>query len=142
MVFTNDFAFAQPISFAKGAFEDEWAMADYISRSISPNDIILGISASGGTGFVFELLGMAKDKGARTIAITENSDTPLGKNADVIIKSESKPEGPSSSRVQIAHLVIGYSLILTIADKRGITAERAINYMLPRKIRNKKMGIK
>jgi len=142
MVFTNDFAFAQPVSFAKGAFEDEYALAEYFGRAISSRDVVLGVSASGGTGFVFELLRIAKDKGAKTIAITENSDTPLGKNADIIIKSEGKPEGPSSSRVQVAHLVIGYALILTIADKRGIDAETAIKYMLHQECRNKKMGIK
>ena len=142
MVFTNDFAFAQPISFAKGAFEDEYSLADYFGRAVNEKDCILGVSASGGTGFVFELLAIAREKGAKTIAITENRDTPLGKNADIIIKSESKPEGPSSSRVQVAHLVIGYALILTIADTRGVNAEQAIGYMMPQHCRNKKMGIK
>jgi len=142
IVATNNFATAQPVSFAKGAFEDEFALADYFGRMVNPNDIALGVSASGGTGFVFEFLRIAKEKGAQTIAITENSDTPLGKNADVIIKSAAKPEGPSSSKVQIAHLVIGYALVLTVADERGIDAETAISYMLPQKCRNKKMGIK
>jgi len=142
LVATNEFASAQPVSFAKGAFEDEFALADYFGRMVNPNDVALGVSASAGTGFVFEFLRIAKEKGAQTIAITENSDTPLGKNADTIIKSEAKPEGPSSSKVQVAHLVIGYALILTVADERGIDAETAINYMLPQKCRNKKMGIK
>ena len=142
MSFTNNFASSQPVSFAKGAFEDEFALADYYARAVNQNDVVLGVSASGGTGFVFELLRLAKEKGAKTIAITENSDTPLGKNADIIIKSEAKPEGPSSSKVQVAHLVIGYALILSVADARGIDAERAVQYMLPEKTRNKKMGIK
>jgi len=142
LVATNNFASAQPVSFAKGAFEDEYALADYFGRMVNPNDIALGVSASGGTGFVFEFLRIAKEKGAQTVAITENSDTPLGKNADIIIKSDAKPEGPSSSKVQVAHLVIGYALILTVADERGIDAGTAINYMLPQKCRNKKMGIK
>ena len=142
LVATNNFSEAQPVSFAKGAFEDEFALADYFGRMVNSKDVSIGISASGGTGFVFEFLRIAREKGAHTIAITENSDTPLGKNADIIIKSEAKPEGPSSSRVQIAHLVIGYALILSVADARGIDAEKAIRYMLPDKVRNKKMGIK
>lgn len=142
MVFTNNFAMSQPVSFAKGAFEDEYALADYFARAVNLNDVVLGVSASGGTGFVFELLRLSKEKGARTIAITENSDTPLGKNADIIIKSEAKPEGPSSSKVQVAHLVIGYALILTTADARGMDAEKSVQFMLPQKVRNKKMGIK
>lgn len=142
MVFTNDFGSAQPISFAKGAFEDEYSLADYFGRAVNEKDCVLGVSASGGTGFVFELLEIARNKGAKTIAVTENSDTPLGKNADIIIKSDGKPEGASSSRVQVAHLVIGYSLILTIAEKRGVNAEQSINYMMRQITRNKKMGIK
>lgn len=51
------------------------------------------IDASGGTGFTYDLLKRAKDKKAFTLAITENVDTPLGKYADYILKSDSKPEG-------------------------------------------------
>lgn len=142
MVFTNDLAMMPPISFAKGLGEDEETLADYIALSITELDTIIGVSASGGTGFVFGALEKAKAKGATTIAITENRDTPLGKVADIIIKSEAKPEGPSSSLIQIAHLAIGHALILTVADERGIDAVTSIEYMLPQKIRTKKMGIK
>ncbi len=142
LCFTNNFASMQPVSFAKGIGEDEGALAEYIALSANEGDILLGISASGGTGFVFEAMRMAALKGAHGIAITENSDTPLGKAASIIIKSEAKPEGPSSSRVQAAHLAIGHALILTIADERGIDAETSVNYMLPQTVRNKKMGIK
>uniref|UniRef100_A0A6H1ZEM4 Putative SIS domain-containing protein n=1 Tax=viral metagenome TaxID=1070528 RepID=A0A6H1ZEM4_9ZZZZ len=142
MCFTNNFATAQPISFAKGAFEDEGAMADYFSRAVQSGDVSIGISTSGGTGFVSKFLELSKGKGAKTVCITENSDTPLGHISDIIIKSEAKPEGPSSSRVQVAHLAIGHALILCVADVMGMTAEKAINYMLPDIIPNKKMGIK
>lgn len=142
MVFTNDLAMMAPISFAKGLGEDEESLADYIALSITELDVCLGVSASGGTGFVFGALGQAQAKGATTIAITENRDTPLGKVADIIIKSEAKPEGPSSSLIQTAHLAIGHALILTVADERGVDASTAIEYMLPKTIRNKKMGMK
>jgi len=66
----------------------------------------------------------------------------LGEAADIVIKSDAKPEGPSSSKVQIAHLAIGHALILTLADIRGIDAEKSINFMLSSRIRNKRMGIK
>ena len=142
MVFTNDFASCQPLSFAKGIGETELGIADYFSQAIQWGDVVIGISASGGTGFVYALLEMAKEKKAHTIAITENIDTPLGQAADVIIKSNAKPEGPSSSKIQVAHLAIGHALILTLADMRGIDAEKAISYMLPSKIPNKRAGIK
>lgn len=142
MVFTNNFATAQPVSFAKGSEEDELSMSEYFAQAIQPNDVVIGISASGGTAFVYRLLQLARDRGVKTIAITENSDTPLGKAADIIIKSNSKPEGPSSSKIQVTHLVIGHALMITIADERGIDAEKAVQYMMPNKLPNKLMGIK
>jgi len=142
VVITNNLSQAQPISFAKGVCEEEAGLSRYISFVINPGDIVIGVSASGGTGFVYDALKLAKKKKAITIAITENPDTPLGKSANYIIKSNAKPEGPSSSKIQVAHLAIGHALILALADERGVTADNSISFMLPEKIATKKMGIK
>jgi len=142
MVFTNNFATAQPISFAKGFAEGERTLSEYIVRAVTDKDVVLGVSASGGTGFVYLVVRLAREKGAKTIALTENANTPLGKTADIIIKSNAKPEGPSSSKVQIAHLAMGHALILTIADLRGIDANKSVEYMLFDRVDSKKMGIK
>lgn len=142
IVFDNNFGTAQPVSFAKGAFEEERALAEYYARAVNAEDVVIGVSASGGTAFVFTLLELSRAKGAKTIALTENSDTPLGKAADIIIKSAAKPEGPSSGPVQTAHLAIGHALILTIADLRGIDADTAVQYMMEDRMENKAMGIK
>jgi len=139
---TNSLAQALPVSFAKGTAEEEGGLARYIADSVGPGDVLIGISASGGTGFVYEALRLAQAKGAFTVAITENRDTPLGKRADAIIKSNAKPEGPSSTRVQTAHLAIGHALVCTLAALRGLTAEDSVRYMLPERIATKKMGIK
>lgn len=140
--FTNVLATSQGLSFSKGAFEDEWGMAEHTVQHLSPGDILIGISASGGTAMVHEAMFMARRKGVHTIAITENADTPLGKSADIIIKSNAKPEGPSSTKIQTAHLAIGHALIVTLADERKITAQQSIDFMMPKKLYNKKMGIK
>lgn len=142
MVFTNNLADCQPVAFAKGIGETEMALVNYFSRAVQKGDVVIGVSASGGTGFVYKFVEVAKEKGAIGIAITENIDTPLGHVADIIIKSDAKPEGPSSSKIQAAHLAIGHALILTLADIRGIDAEKSIQYMLPSNIPSKKMGIK
>jgi D-arabinose 5-phosphate isomerase GutQ len=142
VVVTNNLSQAQPISFAKGVCEEEAGLSRYINFIVNKGDIVIGISASGGTGFVYEALRQAQNKKAITIAITENPDTPLGKNADFIIKSNAKPEGPSSSKIQVAHLAIGHALILSLADERRINADNSISYMLPEKVATKKMGIK
>lgn len=139
---TNNMAQALPVSFAKGTAEEEGGLARYIADSVGAHDVLIGISASGGTGFVYEALRLARLKGALAVAITENRDTPLGKNADVVIKSNAKPEGPSSTRIQTAHLAIGHALVCILAALRGVTAEDSICYMLPEHIATKKMGIK
>lgn len=142
LLFTNDGSEVQPVTFSKGLGEQEGGLSKYISHTVNKNDIVIGVSASGGTGFVFDTMRIAQEKGAKTIAITENSDTRMGKYADVMIKSDAKPEGPSSSKIQTAHLVIGHALILTVADDIGVTADESIGHMLPEKLDNKKMGIK
>lgn len=142
MCFTNEFAEIPTLSFAKGAFEDELGMSEYVARAVNQGDVVIGVSASGGTAFVHETLRLAKEKAAFTIAITENADTPLGHYADIILKSEAKPEGPSSSKIQLAHLMIGHTLMIVLADERGMSAEKSIQNMLPNKAPNKMMGIK
>lgn len=139
---TNSLSQANPVSFAKGIAEEEGGLARYVASAVAPNDVLIGVSASGGTGFVYEAMRLARKKGAKTIAITENRDTPMGVNSDVIIKSNAKPEGPSSTRVQTAHLSIGHALVCTLAAMRGLTGEESVNFMMPEFIATKKMGIK
>ncbi|HUS70639.1 MAG TPA: SIS domain-containing protein [Anaerolineae bacterium] len=142
MVFTNTLGDMQPVSFAKGTGEEEAGLSRYLALAIREGDVVIGISASGGTGFVYNALERARARGAITVAITENVDTPLGQAADYVIKSNAKPEGPSSSKVQAAHLAIGHALLLTLADERGVTADESIEFMLPEVVPTKKMGIK
>jgi len=142
LVFTNNLTQAQPVSFSKGTCEEEAALSRYIDFTVNREDIVIGISASGGTGFVYHALEKAQNKQAITVSITENPDTPMGKFSDYIIKSHAKPEGPSSSKIQSAHLAIGHALILALADERNISADDSVSYMLPEKVLTKKMGIK
>ncbi len=142
LVFTNNFADAQPVAFSKGIGEEEGGLSRYIAAAVNAEDVMIGVSASGGTGFVYDALARARAKGAITVAITENVDTPLGKAADYVIKSNAKPEGPSSSKIQAAHLAIVHALLLTLADERGLTADQSIGFMMPEPVATKKMGIK
>lgn len=139
---TNHMSQAQPVSFAKGVAEEEGGLARYICDCASSQDVLIGVSASGGTGFVYEALRRAREKGVLTIALTENRDTPLGASADIVIKSNAKPEGPSSTRIQTTHLAIGHALVCVLAAMRGLTADQSISYMLPESVATKKMGIK
>jgi len=140
--YTNNLADANPVSFAKGLGESEGGLSRYVAGLLNEGDVVLAISASGGTGFVYDVLARGRERGATTIAITENPDTPLGRYADLVVKSNAKPEGPSSSKIQAAHLAIVHALAVTLASERGVDAERSIQFMLPEFIPTKKMGIK
>ena len=140
--FTNNLADANPVSFSKGLGESEGGLSRYIEGLINEGDVVVAISASGGTGFVYDVLARGRERGAATVAITENPDTPLGRYADYVIKSNAKPEGPSSSKIQAAHLAIVHALAVTLASERGVDAEGSIQFMLPEFIPTKKMGIK
>lgn len=140
--FTNNLADANPVSFAKGLGESEGGLSRYIAGMIGEGDVVVAISASGGTGFVYDVLEKGRERGATTVAITENPDTPLGRYADYIVKSNAKPEGPSSSKIQAAHLAIVHALAVTLASERDVDAEGSIQFMLPEFIPSKKMGIK
>lgn len=142
MVFTNNLVHAQPISFAKGTGEEEAGLSEYITQVINPGDAVIGISVSGGTGFVYHALKLAREKGAMTVAITENPDSPLGKFSNYVIKSDAKPEGPSASKTMVAHLAIAHAIVLTLADERAISADEGIKYMTQEKIETKRGGVK
>lgn len=139
---TNNMSQATPVSFAKGIGEEEGGLARFIAGCVPADGVLIGVSASGGTGFVYEALRLAREKGAFTVAITENRDTPMGVNADVVIKSNAKPEGPSSTRIQTTHLSIGHALVCALAALRGLAGEESVQFMLPEPIATKKMGIK
>ncbi len=139
---TNAFSQGLPISFAKGIAEEEGGLARLVAAHLTEKDVLIAVSASGGTGFVYEALRLAREKGAATVAITENRDTPMGVNADIVIRSNAKPEGPSSTRIQTTHLAIGHALVCILAAMRELGGEEAIGYMMPEHIATKKMGIK
>ena len=142
VVFTNNLVHAQPVSFVKGIGEEEAGLSKYITQVVNSGDIVIGISVSGGTGFVYYALELAQKKGAITVSITENPDSPLGKSSDYVIKSDVKPEGPSASKTMVAHMAIAHAIVLTLADERGITADESIRHMTQEKVETKRGGVK
>ena len=61
------------------------------------NDVVVGIAASGRTPFTIAALAFARKRGSKTIAVTCNHGSPLGKVADVAIVAEVGPEVVSGS---------------------------------------------
>jgi len=67
------------------------------SKNPGPKDVVVGIAASGRTPFTIAAIGYARLRGAKTIAITCNKNTPLEKAADFAIVTEVGPEVISGS---------------------------------------------
>jgi N-acetylmuramic acid 6-phosphate etherase len=61
-------------------------------RKPGPRDVVAGIAASGRTPFTLAAVEYARSQGAKTIAITCNRGTPLGKAAGIEIVVEVGPE--------------------------------------------------
>ena len=71
---------------------DELGARDLAERELAANDVVCGIAASGRTPFVLGALRYARSRGAKTIALSANSDAPLLRDVDVAIAVEVGPE--------------------------------------------------
>lgn len=83
----------------EGAEDDKENKAAQIiaDKAIGPNDVVIGISASGRTPFVVNALKAAKEKGALTVAIANNAKAESFEHADHSIFLDTGPEILSGS---------------------------------------------
>ncbi len=70
----------------------EAAAGDFENANISCNDTVVAISASGNANYVVEILNLAKEKCAKTIALTCNPKAKISKLADISICIETGAE--------------------------------------------------
>jgi N-acetylmuramic acid 6-phosphate etherase len=93
------------------ASEDDTALAiaEIKKRKPGKQDIVLGIASSGRTPFTIAAVEYARGRGARTIALTCNRDSPLERAADFAIVTEVGPEvlaGSSRMKAGTAHKMV------------------------------------
>jgi len=93
------------------ASEDDTALAvaEIKSRKPGKRDIVLGIATSGRTPFTIAVLEYARRRGARTIALTCNRNSPLERAADFAIVTEVGAEvlaGSSRMKAGTAHKMV------------------------------------
>jgi N-acetylmuramic acid 6-phosphate etherase len=68
------------------------AVRDLRTRRLKPNDIVVGIAASGTTPYVLSALSFARRRGATTIAVTSNRKAAIARSAQIVIATEVGPE--------------------------------------------------
>jgi N-acetylmuramic acid 6-phosphate etherase len=93
------------------ASEDDTALAvaEIKKRKPGQHDIVLGIATSGRTPFTIAAVEYARRRGARTIALTCNRNSPLERAADFAIVTEVGPEvlaGSSRMKAGTAHKMV------------------------------------
>jgi len=76
------------------AAEDDSEAGAQVAREaqVSASDVVVGITASGGAPWVLGAVAEAQRRGAATIALTCNPDSPLARRAEVIIAPVVGPE--------------------------------------------------
>ena len=123
------------------------AVAEMKRRKPGRHDIVLGIASSGRTPFTIAAVKYARQRGARTIALTCNRNSPLERAADFAIVTEVGPEvlaGSSRMKAGTAHKMVlnmistgamcrlGYvygNLMVNVWTKNAKLTERAIRIL-------------
>ena len=75
----------------------EQGITDIAARNPGPNDVVVGIAASGRTPYTVAAVEHARERGAKTVAIVCNKKSPLGKAAEIEITADVGPEVVSGS---------------------------------------------
>jgi N-acetylmuramic acid 6-phosphate etherase len=86
-------------------------------KGVTSGDLVIGVSASGRTPFVLGAISEAHSRGAKTVGITNNSGSPLGKAVDLPIVVPTGPElvaGSTRLKAGTAQKVV-LNLISTVA---------------------------
>ena len=82
----------------EGAEDDpQTGASDLRARSVGPEDVVVGIAASGRTPYVIGALEAAREVGAATVALVNVSDSALSRRADITLAALTGPEALTGS---------------------------------------------
>jgi len=98
---------------------------------VHPEDVILGLSKSGGSELV-QLLPRLRELGCRTLLLTARPDSPASRHADVVLDigdtNEACPLGLAPSSSTAAMLAMGDALALTVMELKAVKPEQYASY--------------
>lgn len=112
---------------------------DLKDLQLSNSDVVIGIAASGRTPYVIGALKYANEIGARTVSISSNEKSLIGKHADVGIDVITGPEiltGSTRMKAATAHKLILNMISTSTMIKMGKVYE---NLMVDVKVSNYKL---
>lgn len=124
----------------EGAEDDEsQGVKDLQERQLTPEDIVMGIAASGRTPYVIGALKYANEIGANTVSLTSNIGSEISQHANIQIEVETGPEvltGSTRMKAATAHKIILNMITTTTMIKMGKVYE---NLMVDVKATNQKL---
>jgi DNA-binding MurR/RpiR family transcriptional regulator len=93
-------------------------------------DVVMAFSHSGQTASVVEAARQARQNGARLIAMTNRSDTPLGRESDVALCTNlnSLPWAGENAAARLVQLGIVDALLSAVAQKNYAAAEANLGH--------------
>lgn len=102
-------------------------MQAIIASHLDRECVAIGISHSGASKDIIESLSLARDKNAKTICITNYSDSPVVKESDIALYTKSDETAHSilamTSRIaQLAIIDAIYTYVVTRADNKALSA--------------------
>jgi len=113
---------------------EELGWDDLQAFNPASTDVIIGIAASGTTPYVTGALKRARENGIFTGAITCNSDTPVSRHADVVVKVITGPEfvtGSTRMKAGTAQkLVLNMITTSTMIRLGRVKGNRMVNMQL------------
>jgi len=99
---------------------------------VQPDDVVICISKSGNSPEIKVLVPLLKRFGNKLIAITGNTTSFLGKEADYVlntyVETEACPNNLAPTNSTTAQLVIGDALAVCLMEMRNFTAEDFAKY--------------
>ena len=99
---------------------------------VTPQDVVIAISASGENNEILSILPTLKILGASIISMTGSRTSVLAKNSDIILEIKVEKEacslGLAPTASTTAHLAIGDALAVTLLGARHFTAENFALY--------------
>lgn len=132
---------------AENAEDDpEAGIKDLKDRNFCDKDILIGISASGSAAYVISAVNYAKNIGAKTVSITNNPDTELGKTAEIDICADTGPEvitGSTRMKAGTAQKIILNMISTASMVMCGCVYENLMINLRPtnKKLRRRMIGI-
>lgn len=130
----------------EGAEDRELEAKQQIAKKVKSKDVVVGISASGVTGFVRSALQEAGRRGAHTVLVACNLSSPLRSLADVVIAPQVGPEvitGSTRLKAATATKLILNRLTVTSMIQLGKVYGNLMVDLQPRskKLRARGLGI-